>query len=157
MWLGKQFRELQAVSSPSLISIFNAFRCSYEGASHVYNQLCVLKFTFNFALIKYHFPIQIFEKCPLGTKYHLPEEVFSGLLWSRANTYYCHSWNIFTRLQIQLSNKTNVCTQVSPNLNAFFVCFLSLLPIVPMDKNLLPNQSLGTQLESTVLNLFADN
>ena len=42
-------------------------------------------------------------------------------------------------------------------LTPFVVCFLSLLPIVPMDKNLLPNQSLGTQLESTVLNLFADN
>ena len=40
-------------------------------------------------------------------------------------------------------------------LTPFVVCFLSLLPIVPMDKNLLPNQSLGTQLESTVLNLFA--
>lgn len=84
MWLGKQFRKPQAVCSPSLISIFNAFRCSYESASHVYNQLCVLKFTFNFALIKYHFPIQIFEKCPLGTKQHLQEEVFSGLLWSRS-------------------------------------------------------------------------
>ena len=42
-------------------------------------------------------------------------------------------------------------------LTPFFICFLSLLPIVPMDKNLLPNQSLGTQLEHSIVNLFADN